>query len=189
MKDIAFHITDVAENGIRAGASEMRISIALDGPRLELTIADNGCGMSAETIRRAINPFYTTRTTRKVGLGLPFLIQNAEQSGGGVTIESQVGAGTTVKAVFMLDNIDCPPLGDLPGTLMLIITGNPAINTVFSVSEGDNSFEISTREISDAMGGVPIGHPEVSMLVKEIIAGNMLEIMGERFRVGLRIDQ
>lgn len=178
MKDIAFHITDVAENCIRAGATEMKIGVALEGRKLTLTIVDNGCGMSPETIEKATNPFYTTRTTRKVGLGLPFLIQNAEQSGGGVTIDSTVGVGTTVTATFMLDNIDCPPVGDLAGTLMLIMTGNPDINTVFSVSDEGEEFVISTEEIKEAMDGVPIGHPEVSTLVRDILKANIAEIAG-----------
>lgn len=176
MKDIAFHITDIAENGIRAGAGEIRIGVTLDGERLELSVADDGCGMAPETLARAVNPFYTTRTTRKVGLGLPFLIQNAEQSGGTVEIESELGVGTLVKAVFMLDNIDCPPVGDLATAAMLIMTGNPGLNTIFSVLSGVKNFEISTKAIREAVGGIPIGLPEVSLMVREIIAGNIGEV-------------
>jgi len=183
MKDIAFHITDVTENCIRAGASEMRLGLKLEGERLDLTIEDNGCGMSEETILKATNPFYTTRTTRKVGLGLPFLIQNAEQSGGGVEIRSEVGVGTVVKASFMLGNIDCPPVGDLAETFMLIITGNPDINTILTVSNEEETFEISTEEIKEIMDGVPIGHPEVSTLVRDIIGGNIEEIFKDRIKV------
>ena len=177
MKDIAFHITDITENCIRAGASMIKIGLKLTGAKLELTIEDNGSGMSAETIQKAINPFYTTRTTRKVGLGLPFLIQNAEQSGGGVEIDSEVGRGTLVKAWFMLDNIDCPPMGDLAGTFMLIITGNPDINTILSISGGSDDFEISTAEIKEIMDGVPIGHPEVAILVRDIIQSNISSVI------------
>jgi hypothetical protein len=149
----------------------------------ELSVADNGCGMSAETIRKATDPFYTTRTTRKVGLGLPFLIQNAEQSGGGVTIKSEVGAGTVVRAAFMLDNIDCPPMGDLADTLMLLITGNPAIDTILTLTCDGESFRISTADIKEILDGVPIGHPEVATMVKEIIGGNIDEIFGDRLKV------
>lgn len=183
MKDISFHITDVTENCIRAGASEMRLGLRLEGEKLELTIEDNGCGMSEETIRKATNPFYTTRTTRKVGLGLPFLIQNAEQSGGGVEIRSEVGVGTVVKATFMLGNIDCPPVGDLAETFMLIITGNPDINTVLTIADGGEEFQISTEEIKEIMGGIPIGLPEVSTLVRDIIGSNIEEIFGDKIKV------
>ncbi len=183
MKDISFHITDITENCIRAGAGWMEISLAVDGMALTLTVADNGSGMSAETIRKATDPFYTTRTTRKVGLGLPFLIQNAEQSGGGVKIESEVGVGTRVAATFMLDNIDCPPVGDLADTLMLVITGNPDIDTIVTLSCGGESFRISTSDIKEILDGVPIGHPEVATMVKEIIGGNIDEIFGDRLKV------
>ena len=174
MKDIAFHITDITENSIRAGASEVRVGIAAEGSELTISISDNGRGMSAETIEKATNPFYTTR---KVGLGLPFLIQNAEQSGGNVKIESQLGVGTTVKALFMLDNIDCPAVGDIAETMMLIMTGNPDINTVFSVSNVTAEFEISTEDIKEAVDGIPIGHPEIAVMVRDIISGNIKEVM------------
>ena len=178
MKDIAFHITDIAENSLRAGAGKVRISVLAEGARLTLVIADNGCGMSRETIARAMNPFYTTRTTRKVGLGLPFLIQNAEQCGGSVSVESVIGEGTEVRAVFFTDNLDCPPLGDLAGTITLLMTGNPDVNTVFSVSDGNDAFEISTAEVREIMGGVPIGLPRVSTLVREILEENISVILG-----------
>lgn len=178
MKDIAFHITDIAENCFRAGADEVRITIESDGPRLTLIIADNGCGMDEETIRRATNPFYTTRTTRKVGLGLPFLIQNAEQSGGSVSVESRVGEGTEVRALFMTDNIDCPPPGDLAGTITMLITGNPDVNTIFTVSaEGGGEFSVSTAELREIMGGMPLGLPRVSSMVREIIEENIGAIL------------
>lgn len=177
MKDIAFHITDIAENSLRAGASQVRIELEQSGSGLKLTIADNGCGMSEETILRATNPFYTTRTTRKVGLGLPFLIQNAEQCGGGVTVRSEPGVGTVVEAVFVTDNIDCPPVGDLAGTVTMIMTGNPDVNTVFGISNGESAFTISTAEIKEIMGGVPIGLPRVSSMVRDIIGDNISEIL------------
>ncbi len=183
MKDISFHITDITENCIRAGADRIEIGLSVTGNRFELAVADNGCGMSGETIRKATDPFYTTRTTRKIGLGLPFLIQNAEQSGGGVTIESEIGVGTGVRAVFMLDNIDCPPMGDLADTLMLLITGNPAIDTVLTLACEGESFGISTADIKEILDGVPIGHPEVATMVKDIIGGNIDEIFGDRLKV------
>lgn len=178
MKDIAFHITDVTENCIRAGATEMHIGLRFEGAIFTLTIKDNGCGMSAETIRKATDPFYTTRTTRKVGLGLPFLIQNAEQSGGRVEIESEVGTGTEVKAIFDTSNIDCPPMGDLAGTLMIVITGNPQINTVLSIVSEKGEFEISTAELTEIMDGIPLGHPEVATMVRDMLTANIEEIFG-----------
>lgn len=180
MKDIAFHITDIAENCIRAGAGEINIEISLTGRELVLTVKDNGCGMSEETVRKVTDPFYTTRTTRRVGLGLPFLIQNAEQTGGYVEIDSKEGVGTKVKAVFFTDNIDCPPPGDLADTLMQIIAGNPSVNTVLVLKNGPDSYILSTKEISDILDGVPIGHPQVATLIKEMIDGNIAEIFDRK---------
>ena len=121
MNNLSFHITDITANSIRANASEIGLSVEEQDTRIVIRITDNGLGMDAETARRVTNPFYTTRTTRKVGLGLPFLIQNAEQTGGSVTLTSEPGKGTKVRAVFHSDHIDCPPWGDLPGTVAVIV--------------------------------------------------------------------
>lgn len=176
MKDIAFHITDIAENSIGIGAKEMGISLSLKGYALELLITDNGCGMSKEIVEKVTNPFYTTRTTRNVGLGLPFLIQNAEQSGGRVEIESEVGVGTSVKAVFLIDNIDCPPTGDFAATLTQILAGNPQINTTLYLENGEDNFTISTSDFVEMLDGFPLGHPQVMTLIKDMINENILHI-------------
>jgi len=178
MKDIAFHITDISENCIRAGASRMRIELSFERDLLTLVIADNGCGMSPETIRKATDPFYTTRTTRKVGLGLPFLIQNAQQSGGDVLIDSKVGEGTTVTATFRTDSIDCPPTGDIAETLMQIIAGNPAINTEAVFRNGADEFRVTTDDLKEIMDGIPLGHPRVAKMIKELLADNFKGIFG-----------
>ncbi|MDY3978748.1 MAG: sensor histidine kinase [Tidjanibacter sp.] len=179
MKDIAFHITDVSENCIRAGATEMTISLVLQGSVLTLVIADNGCGMTPETVARATDPFYTTRTTRKVGLGLPFLIQNAEQCGGSVKVASQVGVGTTVTATFHTDNIDCPPVGDVPETLMQIISGNPQIDTHVEFRSCEQEFSVSTSEIADVLEGLPLGHPQVATMIRAIVDDNFKAVFGK----------
>ena len=101
MNNLSFHITDITANSIRANASEIGLSVEEQDTRIVIRITDNGLGMDAETARRVTNPFYTTRTTRKVGLGLPFLIQNAEQTGGSVTLTSEPGKGTEVRLSFI----------------------------------------------------------------------------------------
>lgn len=131
MNTLTFHITDIASNSVRAGATRILLDIAVMEDAT-IRIADNGCGMDAKTIAQVTDPFYTTRTTRKVGLGIPFLIQNAEQTGGFVKIESEPGKGTEVTARFVTSHIDCPPWGDLPGTVAMLISGNPDINICFS---------------------------------------------------------
>ena len=187
MNNLSFHITDITANSIRANASEIGLSVEEQDTRIVIRITDNGLGMDAETARRVTNPFYTTRTTRKVGLGLPFLIQNAEQTGGSLAIESTVGVGTggsvtltsepgkgtKVRAVFHSDHIDCPPWGDLPGTVALLITGNPEINVCFEYRSGETGYSISTNEIKEILDGVPLSHPKVMLLIKEMIKENI----------------
>ena len=155
MNNLSFHITDITANSIRANASEIGLSVEEQDTRIVIRITD------------------TTRTTRKVGLGLPFLIQNAEQTGGSVTLTSEPGKGTEVRAVFHSDHIDCPPWGDLPGTVALLITGNPEINVCFEYRSGETGYSISTNEIKEILDGVPLSYPKVMLLIKEMIKENI----------------
>ena len=126
MRDLSLHILDLAENSVRAKASLVTIGVCVDENKLiTLTIEDDGCGMDAELLSRVMSPFGTTRTTRKVGLGIPLMAQNARLTGGDIAIESQVGVGTTLTATLHGDSIDCLPLGDLAGTVVTLITANP----------------------------------------------------------------
>ena len=173
MNTLTFHNTYIATNRVRAGATRILLDIAINEENTTIRIADNGCGMDAETITRVTDPFYTTRTTRKVGLGIPFLIQNAEQTGGFVKISSQPGAGTEVTACFITANIDCPPWGDLPGTVAMLISGNPEINVCFSYKKGEQLFEVSTEELLAVFEDIPLSHPKVILAIKEMIAENL----------------
>lgn len=176
MNDLAFHISDLAENSLRAGADEIRISLHADERRLELRVEDNGCGMDAEAVRRASDPFYTTRTTRPVGLGLPFLFQSAELCGGRVELWSQKGVGTRVVAFFNSGHIDCPPSGDLGGTLAGLICSNPSVRIGVSLHSGAGRFEISTPEILAHLDNIPAGHPKVMLALTELLNSNICRI-------------
>lgn len=173
MNNLSFHITDIAGNCVRAGATGIVLSIEEKKNRISICIADNGCGMDKETLDAVTDPFYTTRTTRKVGLGIPFLIQNAEQTGGSVSIKSEAGKGTEVKACFIASHIDCPPWGDLSGTVAMLITGNPEINIVFSYHSENIDYAISSEAIKEVMDDIPLSHPKVMLLVKDMIGGNI----------------
>lgn len=173
MNTLTFHITDIASNSIRAGASQIRLDIVISGAFATIRIADNGCGMDAETVSRVTDPFYTTRTTRKVGLGIPFLIQNAEQTGGSVKIISQPAKGTEVTAAFNIAHIDCPPWGDLAGTVAMLLTGNPDINICFSYRKEEEEFALSTKELKDIFDDMPLSHPKITLAIKEMIAENL----------------
>ncbi|MDF9829566.1 ATP-binding protein [Parabacteroides sp. PF5-6] len=172
MNNLSFHITDIVANSIRAGATQVTLAIAVK-ETITIEVKDNGCGMDQETLQRVTNPFYTTRTTRKVGLGLPFLIQNAEQTGGKVVISSVPGEGTDVSARFIASHIDCPPWGDLAATVATTITGNPEVNICFRYETDQNTFIISTEEIKEALDGIPLSLPKVTVWLEEMIRENL----------------
>ena len=173
MNTLTFHITDIASNSVRAGATRISLEITIHEDHTTIRITDNGCGMDAETVSRITNPFYTTRTTRKVGLGIPFLIQNAEQTGGHVSITSEPGKGTAVTACFITSNIDCPPMGDMPGTVAMLISGNPGINVCFSYRKEELLFEISSEDLQSVFEDIPLSHPKVILAIREMIAANL----------------
>lgn len=133
MEDLSLHILDIVENSIAASASRIEVLLEEDTSRdlLSLEVRDNGTGMDAETRKRALDPFFTTRTTRRIGLGLPLLAQAAREAGGGVEIESEPGRGTVVRAVFQLSHPDRKPLGDITQTLRTILVGRPELNLRF----------------------------------------------------------
>ncbi len=175
MNNLSFHITDIASNSIRAKAAVVEIAIREDARWITLCITDNGCGMDAGTVAQVRNPFYTTRTTRKVGLGLPFLIQNAEQTGGQVEIVSEPGKGTTVTARFAARSIDLPPWGDLPGTIAALMTGNPDTDICFSYGKDEEEpFTLSTHEVKEALDGMPLSYPSVMLWLREMIRENVV---------------
>lgn len=170
MNNLCFHITDITSNSVRAGATEIKIFIEISRDTVTIRISDNGCGMDAATLARVTDPFFTSRSRRKVGLGLSFLRQNAEQTGGSLHITSGEGNGTLVEARFIQSHIDCPPMGDLPETMALLITGNPDINIVFSYSCRNTLFSISSNELKEALDGMPLSHPQVTVWIKEMIS-------------------
>ena len=127
MRDLSLHILDLAQNSVRANAALVEIMVSVDESRLiTITIRDDGSGMSDELKERVTSPFATTRTTRKVGLGIPLMMQNARLAGGDVRIDSTLGQGTTLTATLQGDSIDCLPLGDLAGTVVSLVSANPA---------------------------------------------------------------
>ena len=175
MKDLSMHIMDILQNSTRAGASEVTLEVLEDVAADTLTIRfiDNGCGMDAETVQKVINPFFTTRTTRKVGLGLPLLKQNTEQTGGSLDIQSEKGKGTTVTAVFGRSHLDRPPMGDLAGTIVLTASAYPNIRFIFHYNNGEIDYVFDTVEVNEALDGISIQEPEVIQYLKEMIQENI----------------
>lgn len=171
MKEISLHLLDVAQNSVSAGAECIDLTLEEDDARCyRLTIADNGCGMSPEFLAQVTDPFTTTRTTRKVGLGLPLLRMTAEQTGGTLKIESQVGVGTTVTALFHGSHIDCPPLGDLSGTVALLIQGAPDVEWTWKRTTPKGSYTLDTRQLREILGpDVPLSEPSVVLWIGEYL--------------------
>ena len=181
MQELSMNILDIAQNSVRAKAALVEIALVLDGTTgvQTLTIADDGCGMSPEMVRTVIDPFCTTRTTRKVGLGLPFLRMAAQQTGGDVHIESTVGTGTTVTATFGLGHIDLMPLGDMPGTISALVQGSPDIDFIFRYARDGRSFVFDTREVRQILGDeVALSEPAVSLFIRDYIAEHLAEADG-----------
>lgn len=171
MKDISLHLLDIAQNSITAGASRLDLNLLEKGQSITLTITDNGCGMAPDLLARVCDPFTTTRTTRKMGLGIPLLRMTAEMTGGSVSIESTEGVGTRLEAVFDGGHIDCPPLGELAETVALLIQGAPDLHTVYTHQRDERSFTLDTQELHEQLGpGISLAEPEVILWLREYLA-------------------
>ena len=153
MDELALHILDLARNAAEAGARQVEIDVVEDraGDRLLIEVRDDGRGMAPERLARATDPFYTTRSTRRVGLGLALLEAAARAAGGDVTLESQQGAGTRVRATFRHSHVDRAPLGDLETTLLVLVAGHPALNVRFRHAVDGGEYEVRFDELRAAL--------------------------------------
>ena len=171
MKELSLHILDITKNSVSAGATHIRLALTeTEDHVLTIVIADNGRGMSPEFLARVTDPFTTTRTTRKVGMGLPLYRMAAEQTGGSLAIESTLGVGTTVTTLFHTDHLDCAPLGDLPGVIALLIQGSPSVDFTLERSTPKGSYVFSTVEVREQLGpDVPLDEPEVFLWLNDYL--------------------
>ncbi|NWF64754.1 MAG: sensor histidine kinase [Chloroflexi bacterium] len=176
MREIALHLLDIAENGVAAESRNIHIDVIEDikNDLLKVSVKDDGRGMDAETAKRALDPFYTTRTTRKVGLGIPLLKLAAESAGGGFTLETESGKGARIEASFRHSHIDRMPLGDVGATFLTLLVSYPHIHWVFKyqVTSKDgptNSFELDDEEVKAALGDTPLTEPDVLKILRGMI--------------------
>lgn len=178
MTEISLNILDVAQNSVRAEASLVEISVEIStaDDRLTVLIKDNGCGMSEEQVMSVIDPFFTTRTTRKVGLGIPFFKQSAEMTGGSFSIVSEPGKGTATKAVYVLSSIDRMPLGNMTQTIHSLVTMNTHIDFLYTYSADGKSFVMDTGEFREILGGGDFDVPEVSAFIMDFLKENHAEV-------------
>lgn len=173
MKELSLNILDIAENSVRAGAELTKIIIDETDDTITVAISDDGCGMTEEILRNVTDPFCTTRTTRKVGLGIPLLKLAAEQTGGRVDIVSRHEGqypdshGTTTTALFYKNHIDMTPLGDIAATVVTLIQCNPHIDFLFCHTTPGKKVELDTRELREVLGDVPLNTVDVIMWIKE----------------------
>lgn len=163
MRELSLNILDIAQNSLSAGAGLVTLTVDEDSgaDSLTLRVEDDGRGMDADTLQKVRDPFYTTRTTRKVGMGIPLFRMAAEMTGGSLDIVSEPGKGTAVTASFSLSHIDRMPLGDMAGTVTALIRLNPGVDFVYRHTVDGRSFEMDTRELRAQLGDVPLSEPDV----------------------------
>lgn len=180
MTELSLNVLDVANNSVRALASLIVIKITINTKEdtLAILIEDNGKGMTPEQLQHVEDPFFTTRTTRKVGLGVPFFKLAAEASGGSFSITSAFGKGTSVLATFGYSNIDRMPLGDITSTIHTLITFNLNIDFLYSYRVDEREFMLDTREFREIIGDIPFNTKEVSSYIKEYLEENKKEVDG-----------
>lgn len=176
MREIALNILDIAENSVKAKASLIEITVTAADNILTVTITDNGKGMSKDFLEKVTDPFATTRTTRKVGMGIPLFKDAAEMTGGSFEIESEPGRGTRVTARFVIDSIDRAPLGDISDTAVTLL--GPDIDFVWVYTVNGRSFTFDTREIKAELGDIPIDSPEIISFLRNLLKENIDSING-----------
>ncbi len=178
MRTLSEHIMDIVQNSVRAEATLIEVIVEENKKNdlCLLTITDNGCGMDDRQLHDAINPFFTSRKTRKVGLGIPLLKQNAETADGELKIDSEVGGGTDITATFQLSHIDKPPLGDVWETLYLLWLSYPKIDLTYRHKTDTGKFELGSGELKEVLGNVSFQQKEIRNGILELIKTNLNEI-------------
>ena len=180
MRELALNVLDIVENSVKAGAKNVLISVVAEDNLLTITIKDDGKGMDEEFLNRVTDPFTTTRTTRKVGMGIPLFKMAAEMAGGQFDITSKKREGTTVTATFVLDHIDRMPLGNMAETIVTLLNDDFPTDYVLYVSIDGNEFEFDTKELREQLDGVPVNEPEILLFVKDMINENITHIGGAK---------
>jgi len=182
LRELSLHIMDIIENGIGAGADLIHLSIEEDHKKnlIRVTVTDNGQGIPEALLEKVTDPFFTTRTTRRVGLGLSLFREASRRCEGDFSIESREGEGTKVEATFRLDHIDLAPMGDIEGAMTSLIMGSADVDFVYSHHVDGRPFHLDTRSIKKELEGVPINHPKVLQYISETIREGLAEIRRKR---------
>lgn len=192
MRELSLNVMDIAQNSISAGASLIMVRVEEDEglDELLISIADNGRGMTPEQVEHVTDPFFTTRTTRSVGLGVPLFKMEAEMTGGRFSIESTLGVGTATTAVFKPSSVDMIPLGDINGTINMLVMMNPDLDFLYTrrytpMGGKQRELVLDTRELRGVLGeDVPLNLPEVTQWVKEFLEENTNELLSQEIKEG-----
>jgi hypothetical protein len=174
MRELSMHILDLAQNSIAAGATKLGIEVCADtkADKLTISLKDNGRGMDADFVSRVRDPFTTTRTTRRVGLGIPMFEEAATACDGSLSIDSVPGVGTKIEATFKLSHIDRAPLGDIASTIVSIVAVNPNLHLRYTQCVDDQAFVLDTEEIKSRLESVPINEGPVLRWLREYMQTN-----------------
>ncbi len=180
MVELSLHVLDIIQNSVEAGARTVRVSVreSVDENAIHLTIEDDGKGMDPDLMVKVSDPFFTTRTTRKVGLGIPLLKQIAEASGGDLKISSQIGKRTMVSVRFRRDHVDRPPLGDMAVTVAVALATNPGIRFVYEHQGPAGEFVFDSMGVQRVLGDVPVTDPAVVQWVKQYLRDRIEQAQG-----------
>ena len=175
MRELSLNILDIAENSFKAEATEIEIVVKANTNFLTISVIDNGVGMDEEFLKRVTDPFTTSRTTRKVGMGIPLIKMQAELCEGSFDIQSTKWVGTTLTASFKTNHIDRPPLGDIAETIVSLIADLKGAELTFRYElEGEEPFVLSTKEVKEELGDtIPIDTPDVLIFIKDLIKENI----------------
>ena len=179
MRELSLNVLDIAQNSISANAALIEIELIEDTGANDLMIGiyDNGKGMTPEQVENVRDPFFTTRTTRKVGMGIPLFRFAAEMTGGKLEIDSEVGVGTKVRAYFKTDHLDFTPIGDMASTMISLITMNLNIDFVYRRRIDEKEFTVDTRQLKEILGDVPLNEPSIAMWITQYINENTKQLM------------
>ena len=171
MPDIAMHLLDIVFNSIRAKAKNIIIYIMESELKDQIIcrVEDDGCGMDSQTVENVQSPFFTTRTTRNVGLGVPLFKEGALQTGGTFRLESEVGKGTVIETTYVKSHLDCPAMGNLPETIATLVQADATIEYHIDIVYDNHTFTFDTKEIKEILDGVPIDEPDIILWLKEYI--------------------
>lgn len=178
MEDLSLHILDIVENAIAAKAKKIDVLIReeLNEDRLVIEIIDDGIGMDEKVRERAIDPFFTTRTSRRVGLGLSLMAQAAREAGGMFRIESELGKGTKVTATFQYSHIDRKPLGSMIETMTTLLLGNPELDISYSHRKEGKTYTLSSQALKERFKNQPLAGPDVIQWLKRHLKEGLAQI-------------